>query len=94
MCSIIKFERPTLRVPFSLYPERTFAERLKKTRIERGLEQTELSKKAGLAKDLIWRWENGGYGPRKWALSKVAKVLSVSPDYLLHGTSHDERDAA
>ena len=80
-------------MPFSLYPERTFAERLKKARVERGFEQIELAKKAGLAKDLIWRWENGGYGPRKWALSKVAKVLGVPAEYLLNGTPKEERAA-
>jgi len=38
-------------VPFSVLPTETFAQRLRKARIEAGLTQKQLSRAAGLSKD-------------------------------------------
>jgi transcriptional regulator with XRE-family HTH domain len=62
-------------VPLSILPERTFAEKLRKARIEAGMTQKELSLAAGLSKDLVWRWENEKHDGRRWAVERVMAVL-------------------
>jgi transcriptional regulator with XRE-family HTH domain len=51
--------------------------------MERGLKQTELSLKAGLAKDLVYLWEREYRRPRRTSLERVAEVLGVPVEYLL-----------
>ena len=78
---------PTIAIPFSLLSEATFRDRLRKVRAERGLTQKQLARQAGLAWDLVYRWERGMHGARPRNLEKVAGVLGVSVDYLLNGKS-------
>jgi hypothetical protein len=42
LSSNLNRQNPTIGVPFTVFPNSSFAERLKKLRIERGLKQTEL----------------------------------------------------
>ena len=72
-----------ISVPFSILQERTFAERLKKVRVERGYTQKQLSREAGLSVELVYKWENEYHGPSRRMLQRVATVLGVSPDFLL-----------
>jgi len=67
-------------------PERTFPERLRKARLERGLNQKELSLAAGVSRDLVYRWENGLHGALRRTLGRVAAVLGVSAEYLRDGS--------
>jgi transcriptional regulator with XRE-family HTH domain len=46
------------------------------------LTQKELSLKAGLAKDVVWRWERKLWGARRQSVERVAAVLHVEPEYL------------
>jgi len=71
-----------LRLPFSVLPEATFPQRLRKLRIQKGFGQKELSEAAGLSKDLVWRWESGLHGPSRRKLEAVAAVLGVEAEYL------------
>jgi len=52
----------TLAVP--RYPYRTFAERLRQYRRERGWRQVDLAKAIGVNKDTVWNWETGRTEPR------------------------------
>ncbi|HEX7407624.1 MAG TPA: helix-turn-helix transcriptional regulator, partial [Candidatus Binatia bacterium] len=48
LSSNLNRDNPTISLPFSVFADGTFAQRLKKLRVERGLKQAELSLKAGL----------------------------------------------
>jgi transcriptional regulator with XRE-family HTH domain len=78
-------ESPTISLPFSVFGDTTFAQRLKRLRLECGLTQKQLSLKAGLAKDLVWRWERELWGARRRSVERVAAVLQVEPEYLTKG---------
>lgn len=58
-------------------------ERLKKSRIERGLSQEELAEKVGAGQNQISRYETGKSTPSVELLERIASVLNVSVDYLL-----------
>jgi len=79
----------TIAVPYHLIveelPERTFPERLRKARLERGLTQKGLSLRAGVSKDLVYRWENGLHGALRRTLTRVAAVLGITVEYLRDG---------
>jgi len=77
LSSNLNRQRPTISVPFSVLPTATFAQRLRKARIEAGLTQKELSSAAGLSKDLVWRWETEKHGGRRGSLERVGGVLGV-----------------
>jgi len=62
-----------------------FAQRLRKLRLERGLTQKQLSLQAGLAKDLVWRWERELWRARRRSVERVAAALQVVPGYLTKG---------
>jgi len=66
-----------VRLHFSVLPEATFAQRLRKARIQKGFGQTELALAAGLSENLVWRWETGLHGPSPRKLRDVARVLGV-----------------
>jgi transcriptional regulator with XRE-family HTH domain len=85
LSSNLSRENPTIAVPFSVFPDATFAGRLKKLRIERGLKQTELSLKAGLNRDLVYLWEREYRRPRQRSLERVAGVLGVEVECLQAG---------
>ena len=60
-----------------------FCERLKNTRIEKGLTQPQLAEKIGVSNGMISFWENGIHEPTVSNIIKLANVLEVSSDYLL-----------
>jgi transcriptional regulator with XRE-family HTH domain len=60
-----------------------FSKRLKDMREARGLSQTELGDRVGLSKQQIYRYEQGRGEPDASTLTKLAKELEVSADYLL-----------
>lgn len=67
----------------------TFAERLKKTRLDKGISQTDLGKAVGIHYTQIGRYENKGSQPSAEVLSKIADALDTSTDFLMYG-SRDE----
>ena len=67
----------------------SFAQRLKKARIDKGLSQTELGKLAGIHYTQVGRYENKGSQPSAEILSKLANALGVSSDYLTNGTTNE-----
>lgn len=60
-----------------------FSERLKDLRIDAGMTSDQLAKKIGVTKSTISFWENGVNEPKASYIDAVAKVFSVSSDYLL-----------
>ncbi|HEX7406384.1 MAG TPA: helix-turn-helix transcriptional regulator [Candidatus Binatia bacterium] len=76
---------PTIAVPFALFAEATFPERLKKLRLARGLTQKQLAREAGLAQDLVYLREREYRRPRRRSLERVTAALGVSADDLLAG---------
>lgn len=61
-------------------------DRIKKTAKTKNLSLQDVAEKAGLGINAIYRWKN--QTPTTDSISKVAKVLNVSTDYLL-GVSDD-----
>ena len=82
---IIRPGHRTLTIPFSRFRDGTFSERIRKVRVERGFTQTGLAKQAGLAENLLYRWERELHGASRRTLQRVSEVLGVSPSYLLTG---------
>lgn len=66
-----------------------FAQRLKKTRMDKGLSQTELGNLAGIHYTQIGRYENKGAQPSADVLSKLANALGVSSDFLTNGSTDE-----
>lgn len=56
---------------------------MKSRREALGLSQSELARRAGVAGQLVWRYEHGRAEPSLSLLAKVAEVLSVTIDDLL-----------
>jgi transcriptional regulator with XRE-family HTH domain len=67
----------------------SFAIRLKKARVDKGLSQTELANLVGIHYTQIGRYENKGSQPSADVLAKLANALEVSSDFLMNGTSDD-----
>lgn len=67
----------------------SFAQRLKKARIDKALSQTELGNLAGIHYTQIGRYENKGAQPSAEVLSKLANALGVSSDYLTNGSTDE-----
>lgn len=61
-----------------------FYERLRSTRVVRGLTQEELAKQMGWGeRSNVSRLESGKHIPRADTLAQLCQVLNVSADYLL-----------
>ena len=58
------------------------ADRIKEKRLERGLTQDELANRLGISKQQVYRLEAGKHSPTADVLSRLAKELEVSMDYL------------
>ena len=58
-------------------------ERIKQLRIEHGWSQVELSGKLGVSKQSVSNWENDNILPSIEMLMKIARLFSVSTDFLL-----------
>src|SRR5216683_2989636 len=64
-------------------PKERMAMRLKRLRIDRGLSQTALAKKAGLSRGYLVRLEAAQQDPTLTVIEKLAKALKVRPAELL-----------
>lgn len=60
-----------------------FTDRLKQAMFLKGVSQADLSRKTGFSDGKISSWYNGRYKPNAEAMTKIAHVLGVTPDYLL-----------
>lgn len=58
-------------------------DRIREIRQSRGMSQVELGKKIGVSKQSISNWENENIQPSIDMLIRIAKVFSVTSDYLL-----------
>lgn len=76
----------TISLIISVINEReimSVGERIKKRRIELGISQTQLAKKASLTSASISQFESGSRKPSFDVISKLALALEVNTDYLL-----------
>ena len=65
-----------------------FGEKLRKYRLEKGLTQAELARKAGLGLNTICNYENGKTYPKdREVYATLAGILGINADYL-----HNEND--
>ena len=67
----------------------SFNERLKKTRLEKGLSKGDLASMIGVHYSQIGRYENKGAQPSADVLAKLANSLGVSVDFLMNGTAEN-----
>ena len=58
-------------------------DRIREIRQSRGMSQVELGKRIGVSKQSISNWENENIQPSIDMLIRIAKVFSVTTDYLL-----------
>jgi transcriptional regulator with XRE-family HTH domain len=70
-------------MPESSRPSEIFPERLRTARDKRGLNQTDLAKRAGLQASAISHFETGTRKPSFDNLRRLADALDVTTDYLL-----------
>jgi len=59
--------------------------RIKSSRIESGLSQSDLAKKTGVSQPTVANWESGSHIPRQAAMEKISKVLGIDTIWLLSG---------
>lgn len=57
-------------------------DRLRDTRIQRGLSQKDLADRVGVSDQQVYRYENERSDPTAEVLSRLARELEVSMDYL------------
>jgi transcriptional regulator with XRE-family HTH domain len=69
----------------------TFSARLKTIRESQGLTQSELSKRAGLGDQQVYRYENEVTKPNVADVTAIARQLDVSMDYLVGLTDTPKR---
>ena len=62
---------------------KTIAERIKKSRLNLGINQKELAKRANITEGSLSRYENDIREPKSSALTRLSNALNVSTDYLL-----------
>ncbi len=60
-----------------------FGKRIKELRTSLGINQIEFGKRLNVTKQSVSNWENGNIQPSIDMLVTIAKVYSVSTDYLL-----------
>lgn len=75
-----------------------FSERLKKSRKEKGMTQSELAAEVGVERSSIGKYETAAIFPSADVLCRLAEALEVTTDYLLgltdDPTNYDEYDTA
>jgi len=76
-------------MPNNQRTEEGFAERLRLVRTSRGLSQAKMAQKANVHYTHISKYECGRSRPSLDTLQRLADVLGVSADYLLHGAEND-----
>ena len=57
-------------------------DRLKKTRLEKGLTQKQIAELLGISYQNYQQWERGTRNPKENTLQMIADVLDVSAEYL------------
>ncbi len=67
--------------------------RLKQARKNKNLSQQELAEVSNVHYSNIGRYERGDAKPSAEVLNRIAKVLEVSPDYLMNGTIEDKAES-
>lgn len=60
-------------------------QRIRKTRMARGMSQTDLAESAGVKNHTMWRYEQGKTMPSAVPLEKIADALGVPQRFLLRG---------
>ena len=61
--------------------------RIERARVASGFQTCgDLAAARDIDQSTVWRWENGGQKPRAPELWRLAKLLGVSPEYLLFGS--------
>nr|WP_269141110.1 helix-turn-helix transcriptional regulator [Pectinatus frisingensis] len=68
----------------------SFGEKLKQCRKDAGLTQAQLGRELNLAESTISLYESNKRSPDNVTLSKIAKLLNVSTDYLLSNSEVDK----
>ncbi|MGP1444708.1 helix-turn-helix domain-containing protein [Treponema sp.] len=63
----------------------TFIKRLERLMADRGLQQKDLAKKAGISSNGISTWKITGALPRADVAVKIADILGVTVEYLVTG---------
>ncbi|MEM0992934.1 MAG: helix-turn-helix transcriptional regulator [Bacteroidota bacterium] len=66
-----------------------FAERLKDLRKKKGFSQAQLAQKIEVHFTQVSRYERGETKPNAQAMTKMAKVLDTTVDYLMNGTTDE-----
>ena len=66
---------------------KSFGERLKKVRIDRGLRQEDIGAIVHVGKSTVSQWENNIHVPDIETIVKIANYLNVTSDYLLGRTN-------
>lgn len=69
-------------------------DRIRKTRIQKGLSQAGLAAITGVSQPTVANWESGSHIPRKAALERIGRALEVEPVWLLSGETGQASDAA
>jgi len=67
--------------------------RIRKARVEAGLEQSQLAEAVGVASNTVWRWESGQSSPRGDVIERVATALGKSVGWL-YGDETPDADLA
>jgi len=67
-------------------PINSVASRITAAREAKGFSKAALAREAGVTTTAVWNWEENGAKPRPDAMTRLAKALSVSEDYILSGT--------
>jgi transcriptional regulator with XRE-family HTH domain len=73
---------------------KTFSERLKRARLDKGFSKSDLASEIGVHYSQIGRYEEKGAQPSADVLAKLANALGVSSDYLMNGTPDDLADSS
>ncbi len=81
-----------------MMPERsrkkTFADRLKELRKERGISQAELAGMIEVHFTQVSRYERGETKPSAEAMTKMARALNTTVDYLMNGSTSELLESA
>ncbi len=77
-----------------LLPEpQSMGDRIRHSRKEAGLNQSDLAARVGVSQPAVANWESGIHDPRRLMLAKIAEALKVSTDWLAGGSrSLEEAD--
>lgn len=59
--------------------------RIKSSRIESGLSQSDLAKKTGVSQPTVANWESGSHIPRQAAMEKISEALGIETVWLFSG---------